>query len=83
MYVGITNCKVSMSLNSNTLAVVNEVKDLGVFVDSHLTFHHHIEKIVVRAKLILNCFVSRDVSTVMRALSELYKCGTSRTKTFW
>jgi len=49
MYVGIynTDCKLSrpMSLNSNTLPVVNEVKDLGVFVISHLTFHSHIVKL--------------------------------------
>jgi len=51
MYVGNTNCKLSMLLNSNTLllTLVNEVKDLGVFVDSHLTFHSHIDKIVTRA----------------------------------
>jgi len=29
----------------NTLPVVNEVKDLGVFVDSNLTFHSHIDMI--------------------------------------
>jgi len=49
MYVGNTNCKLSMSLNSNTLPVVNEVKDLGVFVDSNLTFYSHIDKIIARA----------------------------------
>jgi len=51
MYVGNTNCELGMSLNSNsiTLPVVNEVRDLGVFVDSCLTFHSHIDKIVARA----------------------------------
>jgi len=61
MYVDNTDCKLSMSLNSNTLPVVNEVKDLDVVVD--LTFHSHIDKIVARAfirtNLILKCFVSR------------------------
>jgi len=41
-----------------------------LFVDSSLTFHSHIDKIVARAcirsNLILKCFVSRDVSTLMR-----------------
>jgi len=73
MYVGNANCKLSMSLNSNTLPVVNEVKDLGVFVDSHLTFHSHVDKIVARAfirpNLILKCFVSSDVSTLIRAFT--------------
>jgi len=73
MYVGNTNCKLSISLNSNTLPVVNEVGDLGVFVDSNLTFHSHIDKIVARAfirsNLILICFVSRGVSTLMRAFT--------------
>ena len=71
MYIGNTDCKLNMSLNSKTLPLVNEVKDLGVIVDSHLTFHSHIDKIVARAfirsNLILKCFVSRDVSTIMRA----------------
>jgi len=51
------------AVNSNTLPVVSEVKDLGV-VDIHLTFHSHIDKIVARAficsNLILKRFVSRD-----------------------
>jgi len=67
MYVGNTNCKLSMSLNSNTLPVVNEVKDLDVFVGSNLTFHSHIDKTVARAfsrsNLIFKRFVSRNVST--------------------
>jgi len=73
MYVGITNCKLSMSLISNTLPVINEVRDLGVFADSNVTFHSHVDKIVARAfirsNLILKCFVSRDVSTLMRVFT--------------
>ena len=73
MYVGNTDCELSMLLNSNALPVVNEVKDLGVFVDSHLTFHSHVDNIVARAftrsNLILKCFVSRDVNTLMRAFT--------------
>ena len=70
MYVGNTDCKLSMSLNSNALPVVDEVKDLGMFVYSHLTFHSHIGNIVARAftrsNLILKCFVSPDVNTLMK-----------------
>jgi len=46
-----------------------------VFVDSHLTFHSRIDKIVARtficSNLILKCFVSRNVSTLMSAHSRL------------
>jgi len=63
MYIGNTNCKLSMTLNSNTLPVVNEVRDLGVLVESNLMFHSHIDKIVARAfirsNLILKCCVAR------------------------
>jgi len=51
MHAGNTNCKLSMTLNSIALPVVNEVKDLGVFVDSNLTFHSHIDKIDKHAHL--------------------------------
>jgi len=73
MSVGNTNCKLSMTLNSNTLIVVNEVRDIGVFVDRNLTFHSHIDVIVacafIHSNLILKCFVSRDISTLMRAFT--------------
>jgi len=75
MFVGNTNCKLSMSLNSNTLPVVNEVKDLGVFVVGNLTFHSHIDEIVardfIRSNLILECFLSRNVSTLVRVFHGL------------
>jgi len=61
MCVGNSNCKLSKSLNSNTLPVINEAKDLDVFVDSNLTFNSHIDEIVARActrpNLVLKCFV--------------------------
>jgi len=64
---------VCVSLNSYTLPVVNKIKDLGVFVDSDLMFHSDIYKIVartfIRSNLILKCFVSRDISTLMRAFT--------------
>jgi len=58
VYVGNIDSKLSMSLNSNNVPVVNEVKDLGVVADTHLTFHSHIAKNVVlvfiSSNLILN-----------------------------
>jgi len=48
------------------IAVVDEVNDLGVVVDSRLTFHTHIRNNIVRASvranLIHKCFISRDDS---------------------
>jgi len=71
LYVGNTDGKLSMWLNRNTLPVVNEVKDLGVVFVNHLTFHFHVDKIIahafIRWNLILKCFVSRDVATLMWA----------------
>jgi len=70
MYVGNTSCNVSMTLNDNILPVVDEVKDLGVIIDSHLSFDAHITKTVARAftraNLIHKCFTSRDAATLWR-----------------
>jgi len=70
MLVILTYCKLSMLLN---IVISYEVKDLGVFVDGHLTFHSHIDKIFARAfirsSIVLKCFVSLDFSTFMRAFT--------------
>jgi len=71
MYIGNTNCKPSLLLNNVCLEVVDEVNELGVVIDSRCTFHTHLRKNVVRAsvraKLIHKCFISHDVSTLIRA----------------
>jgi len=71
MYVGRTSCNANLSLNVNMLPVVNRVKDLGVIIDSHLTFTYHIDQIVerafTRANLIHKCFVSRDTPSLTRS----------------
>jgi len=38
-YIGNTDCKPSLLLNNVCQAVVDEVNDLGVVIDSRLTFH--------------------------------------------
>ena len=52
---------------------VNEVKDLGVVMDSALKFNAHIDGIVAkansRAYLIRKCFVSRDPEIMTRAFN--------------
>ena len=50
---------------------VNEVRDLGIIVDSSLKFTSHINSIVAkvngRAALIRKCFVSRNPDVMIRA----------------
>jgi hypothetical protein len=71
MYIGDAETNNGMLLNGNVVPVVDHVKDLGVIVDSSLTFSIHINRIVsqafVRSNLIRRCFVSHHVPTLMRA----------------
>jgi len=41
MYIGNTNYKPILLSNNVCLAVMDEVNDLGVVIDSRLTFHIH------------------------------------------
>ena len=56
---------------SSALPAVDHVKDLGVIIDKQLKFHMHINHVVAsaftRANLILKCFTSRHVQTLLRA----------------
>ena len=56
MYIGNTLCKPSL-LRSNVTLTVIEVRDLGVTIDSHLTFYNHIKQTIARA-----CMVMLDLS---------------------
>ena len=60
-------------LDSRTVAPIEEVNDLGVTIDSNLKFSIHVNRIVSkahrRANLILRCFVSRDLSSLVRAFN--------------
>ena len=71
MCVGNLNCNFNFNINTNILTVVDKVKDLGIIVDSHLTFDAHINNIVsrafIRANLIHKCFMSRNVDNLKRA----------------
>jgi len=57
--------------NQALLPVVDNVKDLGFLIDEQLKFHLHINHVVAsaftRANLILKCFTSRHVQTLLRA----------------
>jgi len=71
MYIGDAETNADMMLNGNVVPVVDQVKDLGIIVDSSLSFSVHINKVVsqafIRSNLIRRCFVSRHVPTLMRA----------------
>lgn len=64
---------VQYSLNNNILSTADKCRDLGVIVDSHLTFNEHIDSIVSRAHLrasqILRCFASKDPETLFKAFT--------------
>ena len=53
--------------------MVDKVKDLGVIVDSQLSFVSHVDQIaaraIIRANLIHKCFVSRDIASLTRAFT--------------
>ena len=59
------------SLSDVLLPTVNDVRDLGVLVDSRLTFRDHINSVVsrghIRAMQIWRCFLCKDVSNLIRA----------------
>lgn len=69
--VGSPNLDRVFAFGSNTVANVSCVRDLGVLIDSNLSFAEHISHIVAkahaRACLIHKCFLSRDTSTLVRA----------------
>jgi hypothetical protein len=71
MFIGNPIRNVNLFLGNNLLPVVGNVKDLGVIVDSQLSFASHIDQIVarafIRANLIHKCFVSRDTAMLTRA----------------
>ena len=61
------------SLSDVLLPTVENVRDLGVLVDSRLTFRDHINSIVsrghVRAMQIWRCFLCKDISNLIRAFT--------------
>jgi hypothetical protein len=64
-----TDCNYSVS--GHVLPVVTSCRDLGIMVSSDLKPRTHINTIVLKAKqranIILRCFISRDVSVLLRA----------------
>ena len=65
LVIRLQSCKCSLLLSNTTLAVVDEVKDLGVNINSRLTFLTQIKETIVlacvRTNLIQKCLTSLDV----------------------
>jgi len=61
------------TVDNVSLGTVDELRDLGVVVDSRLTFSSHISTIASRAQLrasqILRCFLSRDRMLLTKAFT--------------
>ena len=54
------------------LSLVHEARDLGVLIDTQLSYKQHISNVVAKAHMraagqILRCFLSRDTETLVRA----------------
>ena len=67
MHIGrFTSDEYSYFMNGQPLPTVNVEKDLGVYVDNQLKFHHHTAAVIARANYILpivnNSFVNLDTS---------------------
>ena len=58
-------------INDTILPTVESVRDLGVIVDHHLKFDAHISlairKEMIRSRLILKCFFSRNKDLLLKA----------------
>jgi len=65
--------KPPLALGGQTLQCVEHVSDLGVTIDSKLKFSTHVANICCkahrRANLILRCFMSRDISSLITAFN--------------
>lgn len=65
------NCKSPYLLDTNLLSWSKDTRDLGIIMDSKLTFNLHISSIAhkahIRAKLILRSFTSRDKAILTKA----------------
>ena len=73
MRVGFTklNTQPIYTINNVALNTVSALRDLGVLMDSHLSFASHVKNIVskahIRSNQILRCFISKDRECLVKA----------------
>lgn len=74
-------------LENYVLPTVQETDDLGVTVDSGLKFSQHVSKLTAKghrlANLILKCFLSRDVDSLVRAFTTYVRPGLEYSSIVW
>jgi len=74
-------------VHSINLPTVDASTDLGVTYDKHFSFSAHIDKVVTKAaqcaKLILNCFSTRDPVVLMRAFNTYVRPILEYTTVVW
>ena len=82
MHLGYNNPETVYSMRDNDgiprdLAVTVLEKDLGLYVDNKLSFHHHVDDSVKRANRILGLikrtFVSRDVTIIKKLYTTMVR----------
>lgn len=65
LHLGKNNPNINFSINNVNLNIVNEVKDLGILINSNLSFSTHCIKISSTARyrfaMIYRCFLCRDL----------------------
>ena len=75
------------TVNNTVISNVDELRDLGVLVDSRLTFSSHINAIVskahIRANQILRCFLSRDRFVLTKAFVTYVRPLVEYCSTLW
>lgn len=75
MLIGKNHPSYTFKIDGNPLAIIHEVRDLGVYYSDELNFKCHIDRIVSRANsianFILRAFKTRDITVLFR-LSVMY-----------
>ena len=73
MEIGHSNNNDCFCIDDDIIQTVNSVKDFGIHISSSLNFSTHVNLIVpkaqARANLTHKCFLSKDPSTLMNALT--------------
>ena len=71
VHLGTKNPRVSYSFNNRTIVCAESVRDLGVIVDSGLTFDVHINNVVskayARTAMLFRGFSTRNITLLRRA----------------
>ena len=69
MKIGLFSSKFNYKINGTTLSYVNSIKDLGIIVDTNLSYSTHccaiLKKASQRANMILRAFQTRNLDSLV------------------